>query len=84
MERILYLWCYAPEAIAAADLPMLVLSNRAEGLQVAEYPGEFHRASAAWKICRRFAAGKWVEVKIPLKDLKPARFTRSIRRNCGT
>ena len=37
----LYFWCYAPEAIAADDLPMLVLSNRGEGLQVAEFPAAF-------------------------------------------
>ncbi len=54
----LYLWCYAPEAIAAADLPMLVLSNRAEGLQVAEYPGSFTEPVAAGKICRGLAGRK--------------------------
>jgi hypothetical protein len=68
----LYIWCYAPEAIAAADLPMLVLSNRAEGLQVAEYPGSFTEPVFLGKYAGDLAAGKWVEVKIPLKDLKTA------------
>ena len=34
----LYFWCFAPEAIAADDLPILVLSSTSEGLQVAEFP----------------------------------------------
>jgi hypothetical protein len=37
----LYFWCFAPEAIAADDLPMLVLSDTSEGLQVAEFPSAF-------------------------------------------
>ena len=36
-----YFWCFAPEPIAAADLPLIVLSNTYGGLQVAEFPGSF-------------------------------------------
>ena len=35
--RSLYLWCFAPQAIAAADLPSIVLSTAREGLQVATF-----------------------------------------------
>jgi len=68
----LYLWCYAPEAIAAADLPKLMLSNRAEGLQVAEYPGSFTEPLSLGKYAGDLPAGKWVEVRIPLSDFKTA------------
>ena len=68
----LYFWCYAPEAIAAADLPMLMLSNRAEGLQVAEYPGSFTAPLSLAKYIGDLPAGKWVEVRIPLSDFKTA------------
>jgi exo beta-1,2-glucooligosaccharide sophorohydrolase (non-reducing end) len=37
----LFLWCFAPDAIPADDLPMLVLSTSREGLQVAEFPASF-------------------------------------------
>ena len=69
---ILYIWCYTPEAIAAGDLPMLVLSNRAEGLQVAEFPGSFTAPVPLGKYAGDFPAGKWMQVRIPLKDLQAA------------
>ena len=68
----LYIWCYAPQAIAAADLPMLVLSNRAEGLQVAEFPGSFTAPVPLGKYAGDMPAGKWMQVRIPLKDLQAA------------
>jgi len=68
----LYIWCYAPQAIAAGDLPMLVLSNRAEGLQVAEFPGSFTAPVPLGKYAGDIPAGKWMQVRIPLKDLQAA------------
>ncbi len=40
----LFFWVYAPQAIASADLPGLMLSDAREGLQVAEFPGSFTAA----------------------------------------
>lgn len=64
----LYFWCYAPQAIAANDLPMLVLSNRSQGLQVAEFPGAFTEPLALGKFAGDLPAGKWVQVRIPLSE----------------
>jgi hypothetical protein len=68
----LYFWCFAPEAIAADDLPMLVLSNTGEGLQVAEFPGAFTETLALGKIVGDIPAGKWIQVRIPLSEFRTA------------
>jgi exo beta-1,2-glucooligosaccharide sophorohydrolase (non-reducing end) len=70
--RNLYFWCFAPEAIAAADLPMLVLSNTGEGLQVAEFPGAFTEPLPLGRIAGNIPAGKWVQVRIPLSEFRSA------------
>jgi exo beta-1,2-glucooligosaccharide sophorohydrolase (non-reducing end) len=70
--RNLYFWCFAPEAIAAADLPMLVLSNTGEGLQVAEFPGAFTEPLPLGRIVGNIPAGKWVQVRIPLSEFRSA------------
>ncbi|MGA8763765.1 MAG: hypothetical protein WB562_12940, partial [Candidatus Sulfotelmatobacter sp.] len=62
----LYLWCFAPQAISATDLPSLVLSNTSEGLQVAEIPGAFSEPLAMGKFAGDVPAGRWVQVRIPL------------------
>jgi len=64
----LYFWCFAPEAIVADDLPMLVLSNTGQGLQVAEFPGAFTEPLPLGKIAGDIPAGRWVQVRIPLAD----------------
>jgi hypothetical protein len=81
----LYFWIFAPEAIAAADLPKIVLSNAREGLQVAEFPGSFSQAIDLAKYTGAVPAGRWVQVRIPLSDCKTAsihtfkpEFTQSI------
>jgi len=66
--RNLYFWCFAPQAIAAADLPMLVLSNTSEGLQVAQFPGAFTEPLPLGKIAGDIPAGKWIQVRIPLAE----------------
>ena len=68
----LYFWCFAPEEIAADDLPMLVLSNRGEGLQVAEFPAAFSEPLALGKIAGDIPAGRWVQVRIPFSDFHTA------------
>jgi hypothetical protein len=64
----LYFWCFAPQAIAAGDLPLLVLSNTSEGLQVAQFPGAFTEPLQLGKIAGDIPAGKWIQVRIPLAD----------------
>jgi hypothetical protein len=64
----LYFWCYSREAIAADDLPKIVLSNRGEGLQAAEFPAAFSEPVAMGKMAGSIPAGKWVQVKIPFSE----------------
>jgi len=68
----LYFWCYAPEGIAADDLPMIVLSNRGEGLQVAEFPAAFTEPLAMGQVAGNIPAGRWIQVRIPLSDFRAA------------
>ena len=66
----LYLWCFAPQAIAADDLPRIMLSTTREGLQVAEFPGSFTAPLPLGKYAGDVPAGKWVQVRIPLSEFK--------------
>ena len=66
----LYFWCFAQEAIAAADLPMIVLSSTSEGLQVAEFPSAFSEPLPLGKLAGDIPAGKWIQVRIPLSDFR--------------
>lgn len=68
----LYFWVYAPEPIAADDLPRLVLSDAREGLQVAEFPGSFSDPVEIGKYVGNIPAAHWTEVRIPLADFKTA------------
>jgi hypothetical protein len=68
----LYFWIYTPHAIAAGDLPRIVLSNAREGLQVAEFPGSFTEPLDLGKYTGDVPAGRWVEVRIPLSDCRTA------------
>jgi len=62
----LYFWCFSPQAIAADDLPNIVVSNTGSGLQVAEFPGTFTQPLAMGKFSGDIPAGKWIRVRIPL------------------
>ena len=64
----LYFWCFAPQAIAAADLPLLVGSDTREGLQVAQFPGSFSEPLPLGKFAGDLPAGRWVQVRIPLAE----------------
>ncbi len=66
--RNLYFWCFAPRAIAAGDLPMLVLSDTFQGLQVAEFPAAFTEPLPIGKFAGDIPAGRWVQVRIPLSE----------------
>src|SRR5262249_24895694 len=68
----LFLWCYSRQAIAAADLPQIVLSNNREGLQVAEFPGSFTEPVSLGKFSGDLPAGRWVQVKVPLSEFRTA------------
>ena len=68
----LYFWCFAPQAIAADDLPVLVLSDTYQGLQVAEFPAAFTKPLAMGKFAGEIPAGRWVQVRIPLNEFHTA------------
>ena len=68
--RNLYLWCYSPQAIAASDLPRIMLSTTREGLQVAEFPGSFTDPLPLGKYAGDLPAGHWVQVRIPLSEFR--------------
>jgi exo beta-1,2-glucooligosaccharide sophorohydrolase (non-reducing end) len=70
--NILFFWVYAPEAIAAADLPKVVLSDAREGLQVATTPGRFTEAEPLGTFTGDIPAGRWLEVRIPFAGRKSA------------
>jgi exo beta-1,2-glucooligosaccharide sophorohydrolase (non-reducing end) len=68
----LYFWCYAPSALAAADLPLIVLSDASEGLQVAELPASFTAPLPLGTYTGDLPAGRWVQARIPLADFPTA------------
>jgi exo beta-1,2-glucooligosaccharide sophorohydrolase (non-reducing end) len=68
----LYFWLYAPQAIAAADLPKLVLSTSPEGLQVAEFPASFSAPLPLGKYTGNIPADHWIEVRIPFSNITTA------------
>ncbi len=70
--RNLYLWLYAPAAIAAGDLPQILLSDAAQGLQVAELPAAFTAPMPLGRYTGDLPAGRWVEARIPLADFSTA------------
>jgi hypothetical protein len=68
----LYFSIYAPQAIAAADMPQLVLSTSSEGLQVAEFPASFSAPINLAKYTGNVSAARWIEVRIPVADIVSA------------
>ncbi len=66
----LYFWCFAPQAIAAADLPLITLSNAREGLQVAQFPESFSDSLPLAKFSGDFPARRWVQIRIPLSEFR--------------
>lgn len=72
LGRNLYIWCYAREGIAAADLPQIVLSEGTSGLQVAELPASFTAPLPLGRYTGDLPAGRWVQARIPLADFPTA------------
>ena len=68
----LYFSIYTLQPIAAADMPLLVLSTSSEGLQVAEFPASFSAPITLGKYTGNVPAARWVEVRIPLADIQSA------------
>jgi exo beta-1,2-glucooligosaccharide sophorohydrolase (non-reducing end) len=68
----LYFWVYAPQAIAAADLPGVILSDARGGLQVATEPGRFTVEEPLAAYTGDLPAGRWVQVRIPMAALRSA------------
>jgi exo beta-1,2-glucooligosaccharide sophorohydrolase (non-reducing end) len=72
MGSNLYLWCYAAQPVAAANLPMITLSNTREGLQVAQFPGSFTDPLPLGKFSGDIPAGHWVRIRVPFSAFKTA------------
>lgn len=70
--RNLYFWCFAPQAIAAADLPSIVLSTAREGLQVATFPASFTEPLRLGQITGDVPARRWIRVRIPFTEFRTA------------
>ncbi len=68
----LHFWLYSPQAIAATDLPNLLLSDARSGLQVAEFPGSFTVPVALGKYTGDIPAKRWVQVRVPMTGMKSA------------
>ncbi|MHB8812154.1 MAG: glucoamylase family protein [Steroidobacteraceae bacterium] len=68
----LYFWLYAPQAIAAANLPGVILSDDRSGLQVATVPGRFTVETPLAAYTGALPAARWVQVRIPLARLRSA------------
>ncbi len=77
--QTLYLWLYAPQGIAAADLPDLVLSDAREGLQVATFPG---RRRWAPRPCTR-SIRRTCKVSSFIRGAPTTRITRSSSIRCA-
>ncbi|HJQ21475.1 MAG TPA: glucoamylase family protein [Gemmatimonadaceae bacterium] len=70
--RTLYFWLYSPQAIAAADLPKLMLSTAHSGLQVATFPASFTAPEPLGRFVRDVPANRWVQVRVPMAELRSA------------
>ena len=68
----LFFWVYSPQAIAANDLPNVMLSDARSGLQVAEFPGSFTVPVALGKYSGDVPARRWVQVRLPMRELTSA------------
>ena len=67
----LYFWIFAPQPISAADLPKFVLSDASEGSRLVEFPGGgFSKPLDLGRYAGNMAAGRWVQVRIPLSDCR--------------
>ncbi len=68
----LFFWVHSPVAIAADDLPNVVLSDARGGLQVATMPGSFTVEEPLGNYTGDLPAGQWIPVRIPFAKLRSA------------
>jgi exo beta-1,2-glucooligosaccharide sophorohydrolase (non-reducing end) len=68
----LSLWLYSATPVAADDLPLFLLSDAREGLQVASRPGDFTAAEPLGRFSGALPAKRWTRVHIPLAALRTA------------
>jgi hypothetical protein len=66
----IYLWCYAPEGIAGADLPMIMLSDTRDRLQAPQFPGSFTDSLPLSKFTGDIPAAKWTEIRLPFSRFR--------------
>lgn len=72
----LWFWVYAPQAIAAADLPALLFSTTQNGSDVGYAPQAFTASRPLGRYTGDLPAGRWREVRVPLTDLPSASLYR--------
>ena len=65
-------WCFAPQAIAADDLPQILVSNAGTELHGPEFPGAFTEPLSLGKFVGDLPARKWVQVRIPFAAFRSA------------
>ncbi len=58
---VLYFWCFSEEGIPASNLPLIQLSDANR---------EFSKPLKLGSFVKDLAAGKWVQVQIPLREFK--------------
>ena len=68
----LYFSIFARQPISSSDMPQLVVSTSSEGLQVAQFPASFSAPIDLGKYTGDVPAGRWIEVRIPLSEVKTA------------
>ena len=66
----LYFWCFSEKAIAADDLPEIVLSNSGAGID--DFPPAFTQPFSMGKYSGDIPAGRWVRVRVPIASIPSA------------
>lgn len=66
----LYFWCFAPQAIAARDLPMLVLSDTYERMLTPDVIRAFTEPLPLGKFIAGIPPRRWVQIRIPLGEFR--------------
>ena len=64
-------WCYAPEAIAAADLPLIQLTDALDHMSIALSADGFSIPLKLGDYAKGIPARKWTQIRVPLRDFKP-------------
>lgn len=70
--RSLYIWCFAPQAIAASDLPEVLVSNTQDTFHPRDFPHAFTEPLPLGKFTGDLPAGRWVRARIPFSAFRSA------------